>query len=276
MCRILGISRSTYYYKAKDPQETCSSDNHQEMIEESVQRIFKKSRCVYGARKIKKALAKEEIHLSRRKARQIMKKYNLISAYQTAHYKPYSKGKNENSIPNKVNREFSNRYPLEVIVSDLTYVRIQKRWAYACLIIDLFNREIIGQSFRWQKSAELVKEAIQSIPYSLSEVQLFHSDRGKEFDNNLIDEVFSAFTIEKSLSEAGCPYDNAVAESTFKSFKVEFIQQESFETLDELRLKSLDYIHWWNHQRIHGSLNYQTPMDVRLRSDEKEFINLSK
>lgn len=73
MCRILGISRSTYYYKAKDPQEACSSDNHQEMIEESVQRIFKKSRCVYGARKIKKALAKEEIHLSRRKARQIMK-----------------------------------------------------------------------------------------------------------------------------------------------------------------------------------------------------------
>ncbi|MBF0806238.1 IS3 family transposase [Streptococcus sp. 19428wA2_WM07] len=142
MCRILGISRSTYYYKAKDSQEECSSDKHQEMIEESVQRIFKKSRCVYGARKIKKALAKEEIHLSRRKARQIMKKYNLISAYQTTHYKPYSKEKNENSIPNKVNREFSNRYPLEVIVSDLTYVRIQKRWAYACIIIDLFNREI--------------------------------------------------------------------------------------------------------------------------------------
>ncbi|NYS49959.1 IS3 family transposase, partial [Streptococcus danieliae] len=42
--------------------------------------------------------------------------------------------------------------------------------------------------------------------------------------------------------------------------------------LEKLKVMSLDYIHWWNHQRIHGSLNYQPPMVVRLRSDEKEFI----
>ena len=52
-------------------------------------------------------------------------------------------------------------------MTDLTYVRVANRWAYDCFIIDLFNREIIGLSFGWHKTADLVKEAIQSIPYAL-------------------------------------------------------------------------------------------------------------
>ncbi|MFM1546343.1 transposase, partial [Streptococcus mutans] len=110
----------------------------------------------------------------------------------------------------------------------------------------------------------LVKEAIQSIPYALTKVKLFHSDRGKEFDNQLIDEMLEAFGITRSLSQAGCPYDNAVAESTYRSFKLEFINQETFHSLEELTLKTKDYVHWWNHHRIHGSLNYQTPMTRRV------------
>lgn len=112
-------------------------------------------------------------------------------------------------------------------------------------------------------AVDLVKEAIQSIPYALTKVKLFHSDRGKEFDNALIDEMLEASGITRSLSQAGCPYDNAVAETTYRSFKLEFIKQETFRSLAEITLKTKDYIHWWNHHRIHGSLNYQTPMAQR-------------
>ncbi|MEQ9810555.1 IS3 family transposase, partial [Streptococcus jiangjianxini] len=196
--------------------------------------------------------------------RRIMKRLNLVSVYQQTSFKPCSKGKNEAPIPNLLDRQFNQERPLEAIVTDLTYVRVGKRWAYVCLIIDLYNREIIGLSVGWQKTAELVKQAIQSIPYALTKVNLFHSDRGKEFDNQLIDEVLGAFGITRSLSQAGCPYDNAVAESTYRSFKLEFINQEIFHTLEELNLKTKDYVHWWNHHRIHGSLNYQTPMARRV------------
>lgn len=149
-------------------------------------------------------------------------------------------------------------------MTDLTYVRVDRRWAYVCLIIDLSNREIIGLSVGWHNTAELVKQAIQSIPYALTKVKLFHSDRGKEFDNQLIDEMLEAFGITRSLSQAGCPYDNAVAESTYRSLKLEFINQETFQSLKELALKTKDYVHWWNYHRIHGSLNYQTPMTKRI------------
>jgi len=47
------------------------------------------------------------------------------------------------------------------------------------------------------------------------------------------------------------------------TFKLEFINQENFRSLEELTLKTKDYVHWWNHHRIHSTLHYQTPMTKR-------------
>ncbi|MEY8435984.1 IS3 family transposase, partial [Streptococcus hyointestinalis] len=212
----------------------------------------------------KKCLEAEGIVLSRRLIRRIIKRLNLASVYQKVVFKLHSKGKNEAPIPNLLDRQFHQRKPLEALVTDLTYVHVGNRWTYVCLIIDLFNREIIGLSVGWNKIADLVKEAIQSIPYALTKVTIFHSDRGKEFDNQLIDDMLEAFGITRSLSQTGCPYDNAVAESTYRSFKLKFINQETFQSLEELSLKTKDYVHWWNHHRIHSSLNYQTPIIKRI------------
>ncbi len=69
--------------------------------------------------------------------------------------------------------------------------------------------------------------------------------------------------INRSLSHKGCPFDNAVAESTYKSLKVEFVYQYTFETLQELDLELFDYVNWWNHLRLHGTLGYETPVGYR-------------
>ena len=58
---------------------------------------------------------------------------------------------------------------------------------------------------REKKDATLVKEAFAKIPYSLNNVQLFHTDRGKEFDNQTIDEILWAFNITRSLSKKAAP-----------------------------------------------------------------------
>ena len=108
-------------------------------------------------------------------------------------------------------------------MTDLTYVHIGRKWHYICFILDLFNCEIIGYSCDPKKDAILVKKALSHITYPLSFIQYFHTDRGKEFDNHALDEVLTAFDIERSLSRKGSPHDNAVAESTYKSTKVEFV-----------------------------------------------------
>ena len=74
----------------------------------------------------------------------------------------------------------------------------------------------------------------------------FHTDRGNEFKNQTIEELLETFHIERSLSHKGCPYDNAVAEAAFKIIKTEFVWNETFANLSELKLKLWDYIHWYN------------------------------
>ena len=64
----------------------------------------------------------------------------------------------------------------------------------------------------------------------------FHTDRGSEFNNSLIDDVIATFDIRRSLSLKGCPYDNAVAESTFKIFKAEFVYGRNFPNLNSLKM----------------------------------------
>ena len=98
----------------------------------------------------------------------------------------------------------------------------------------------------------------------MNDVCLFHTDRGNEFKNKIIDEALKTFQIKRSLSMKGCPYDNAVAEATFKVFKTEFIRGRQFDSLEDLQRELADYVHWYNHIRIHGTLGYMSPVQYKL------------
>ena len=80
-----------------------------------------------------------------------------------------------------MNRQFQNQPYRNVVVSDLTYVRVGNRWNYICVLIDLFNREIIGYSAGEHKTAELVKQAFMKV------------------DGNLSKSIFSTQTVEMNL-----------------------------------------------------------------------------
>jgi len=192
-----------------------------------------------------------------------MRKNGLVSNYTVAQYKVHKSTCNQADTPNVVDRDFDNREKLEVIVSDLTYVRVGSKWNYVCNLIDLHNREIIGSAVGEKKDARLVEKALLSVPYSLKDIKIFHSDRGKEYDNRLIDDILEAFEIDRSLSNKGNPYDNAVSEATNKIMKTEYIYQNEFETLEDLELGLAEYIYWYNNLRIHGSLDYLTPVEYK-------------
>lgn len=256
MCSVLQIPRSTYYYEAK---EKPSEDKLAEVIQE----IFYNSRSIYGTRKIKFELKKRNLIVSRRKIGRIMQELGLVSVYTVAQYKPRVSSCNESKVANGLDRQFHQEEHLAVVVSDLTYVRVADKWQYVCLLIDLFNREIIGHSAGAHKDAQLVHQAIASVQGNLNNIQMFHTDRGNEFKNKLIDEALTTFQIRRSLSLKGCPYDNAVAEATFKIFKTECIRGRHFESLEQLKLELDDYIHWYNHIRIHGTLGYSTPVEYK-------------
>src|SRR5690625_617802 len=261
MCEVLQIPRSTYYYEAKE-----RDTKKEEELTELIIKIFNENRQVYGQRKIKRKLEKKGWQVSRRRIGRIMKEQGLVSKYTVAQFKPKKSTVNESEIGNKLNREFTQDTELKVVVSDLTYVRVQNNWHYICVLVDLYNREIIGQSSGPRKDAALVQKAFASVKYNLNRFQLFYTDRGSEFNNQLIDQALEAFSIERSLSDKGSPYDNAVAEATFKTIKTEFISGRIFGSQEELDLELFDYVNWFNNFRIHGSLDYLTPTEYKRRN----------
>ena len=256
MCRILCIARSTYYYESKDHHDETD-------LYEKINLTFKENRSVYGARKLKKALEKKQVVISRRKITRIMKELGLESAYSRKKFKVIKGKVNEGDIPNLLARNFNNHSAYAAVVSDLTYVRVNYKWNYICILLDLHNREIIGFSAGAHKDAQLVFDAFATVPVPLDQIQIFHTYRGSEFNNMLIEEVMDTFTIRRSLSLKGCPYDNSVAEATFNLIKAEFVHRNHFRSLEELKLHLSDYVHWFNNIRLHSTLGYLSPVDYK-------------
>lgn len=258
MCKFLNITRSLIYYKRKNKRTDYK-------IENEIVRIFKMSKNNYGSRKIKVELQKLGYQVSLKRIRKFMNLNGLVSNYTIKQYKIHKSACNNDLIDNVLNREFNREKKLDVIVSDLTYVNVAGKWNYICLIIDLFNREIVGYAAGKNKNAELVYKAFSKINKNLNNINIFHTDRGNEFKNKIIDEVLNTFNIKRSLSKKGCPYDNAVAEATYKIIKTEFAFNRIFSSFEELELELFNYVNWYNNIRIHGSLDYQTPVAYRLQ-----------
>ncbi|MFH5181432.1 IS3 family transposase [Paenibacillus sp. TAB 01] len=262
MCDVLQIARSTFYYDAK---ELTNEDD----VTEAIIEIFHSNRKAYGTRKIKVKLEERGIVVSRRRIGRIMKEQGLVSTYTVAQYKPHKTTPNEATTRNVLDREFEQEEAKRFVVSDLTYVKVQNQWHYICVLLDLFNREIIGHSAGPNKDAALISRAFASVQGDLRQIQWFHTDRGSEFKNHKIDELLGTFEIGRSLSAKGCPYDNAVAEATYKIMKTEFVNQMNFQSLHHLELELSDYVNWFNKHRIHGTLGYMTPVQYRQEALKK-------
>lgn len=95
---------------------------------------------------------------------------------------------NNDDIANIVNGEFDGRMAMEVVVSDVTYVKVAGKWNYVCVLLDLSNRQIIGSAVGKTKGANLVKAAFFTVKTDFRKVKLFHTDRGLEFKNYIIEE----------------------------------------------------------------------------------------
>lgn len=258
-CRVLGVPRATYYWMLSHPE----GERPRGPITDDVVRAHEEGFREHGAPKIKMMLEKRGIVASRRRIARIMRENNLVSAYARKKYRPAGSKPNEAPLPNLLDRRFDGHAPRTHIVSDLTYVRTGRKWSYVCLLVDLYNREIVGHSVGDRRDSDLVKAAFATVRFPLSDIQAFHTDRGSEFANASIDEMLEAFGIERSLSKKGCPYDNAVIESANNCLKRGLVHRKSFPNTEHLRRRANEWAWFYNNTRIHSSLGYMSPVEFR-------------
>lgn len=198
----------------------------------------------YGSRKIKASPGRSGVTVSRRRVCRIMGENGLASAYGRKRFKVRPGAVSEADVPDVA-------------------VRVGASWNYASLLVDPCSREIVGHSAGPGKDARLVKSAFATLSFPISDIEIFHTDRGSEFDNAEIVPMLEAFGIERSLSAKGRPCDNAVDESTNRILKAELVHRETFGTTRGLRAKLSDYVHWYDNFRIHSTLGCMSPVEFR-------------
>lgn len=256
---IPGVPRSTYYRMPAHPPRPKAPDP----IGPDALGAFEASRGGYGARRLKVALERAGITASRRRICRIMRENGLASAYSGRAPRGGARPAQPPSADNVLARGFDGHAPRTRAAADPTYVRAGGSWCCVCLLVDLYNREIVGCSCGRREDARLVKAAFSNVAFPLTAIEVFHSDRGSESCNGEVDALLSAFGIERSVSRPGNPCDNAVVESTSRVLKRELARGRAFPSEDRLRTELFDWVNWYNNCRLHSTLGYMTPVGFR-------------
>lgn len=271
MCSALGIGRSTYYSWVKTKLRNEEKLQVKVAFIQSVRNVFEANRCVYGYRKMQHALKAEGITLSIYRLRKIMRE-NGMYPQLVKRFKPYSNAKPIHRFSdNVVNQQFRTKRFNEVWAGDITYIKTKLGWVYLAVVMELYNREIIGYAVSKEMNAELVRRALgQAIARSGGgENVIFHSDRGVQYCSESFQKMLQSNSMVSSMSRSGCPYDNSCVEGFFATLKKECMHKKDFITMDEVEQDLFAYIElFYNRQRLHRTLGYLSPVQYRMKVGE--------
>jgi len=261
MCRVLKVSSSGYYYWKKNP--ISKQKQRRDKLLSLIKSIYLKSKSTYGAPRITKELHIMGEPVSQKTVAKIMRENNIRSIVKRK-FKVTTDSKHSYSIsPNLLQQKFIVGKQARVWVSDITYINTRNGWIYLTVIIDLFDRKVIGWSMSETMSTNQTiipawKMAVRNknIEFNL----IFHSDRGVQYASKRFRKMLKAYPLVKqSMSRKRNCWDNAVAESFFKSMKVEAIYPLNLLNREDMKLSVFEYIEsWYNQNRRHSHLGNLT------------------
>lgn len=264
LCEVLSTSRAAYYQWLSS--EGSSQEPANRDLLPVVRQVFQQYRRRYGARRIAMELKSLGHLCSRSKARQIMAQLGLV-AIQPRSFKPrttesrHRLGYSSNLLLAGIDVKACN----QVWVGDITYIGLDKQFAYLAVLMDLYSRRIVGWSLDLEMTELLVtatlKQAIAAQQPGPGLVH--HTDRGGQYASKKYRAILDRAQMQQSMSRAGDCYDNAFMESCFGTIKTE-LEMQTYPTLEPARRELEEYLNYYNAVRRHSSLDYQSPTSFEL------------
>ena len=149
-------------------------------------------------------------------------------------------------------------------MSDTTFIRTRQGWLYLAIMLDLYQRKVIGWAMSDRNNTELVCDALLMARGSQGKVDdvIVHSDQGSTYASNEYRKLLKQHNMRCSMSRKGECHDNAVAESFFSSLKTELTDDADYFTRLEARKSIFEYIEvFYNRRRRHSYLGYVSPVE---------------
>ena len=257
LCQVMKVSRSAYYTWLNKPEYREKAQQAQKLAEQ-VKQLFIGNKHCFGSRRLSACLQKQGLTVGRFKTRRIMRDLGLKVRYPKRFKVTTDSDHNEAISPNRLGRQFKVEKPNQVWTTDITYVWTRQGWLYVAVVIDLFSRQVVGWAIDNHMRTSLCVTALQMASWRRKPPPglLHHSDRGSQYASREYRQHLAIMRMEQSMSRRGNCWDNAPTERFFRSLKHEQLNYENFKTQADAKLSVIDYLAFYNGQRIHSTLGY--------------------
>ena len=174
--------------------------------------------------------------------------------------------KPEYTKENILARDFAAKVPNEKWLTDVTEFSISgdNRKLFLSPIMDLYDNSIIEYRLSFKNNNHLVfsmfDKAIEKYPDAKP---IFHSDRGFQYTGNIFKNKIEEAGMTQSMSRVGKCIDNGPMEGFFGTLKTEMFYGKTFKTLEELRDKIVQYIKFYNEERLQKRFGCMAPLEYR-------------
>lgn len=254
-CEIAGTNRSTYYLKPTTRRVDADALKLQELIDQEFTR-----HPFYGSRRMMHYLRRQGYQINRKRVQRLMLKLGLAGIManpKTSDPHP------EHKVFPYLLRGVQVSRPNQVWSADITYCRLPRGFMYLVAVVDWYSRKVLAWRLSNTMDSSFCVSCLQEAFSKYGTPEIFNTDQGSQFTSEaFINAVREYPGIRISMDGRGRALDNVFVERLWRSLKHEDLYLKGYSSGDELHQGLRDYFQFYNAERLHQALGYQTPDDV--------------
>jgi putative transposase len=275
ICPVLSVCKSAYYAHHQRSQTQAAKERlaKEQTLKDVISEQAAAHKRRYGRPRMTAALKALGHAVNHKRVGALMKQMDVQCNLRRKYKICTTDSKHGYAIaPNTLARQFEQTQPNTAWVADITYIHTREGWLYAALVMDLFSRKIVGWAIDDTMAQSLTIEALRAAIVWRNPVRglLHHSDRGSQYCAHDYRDIQAVCGFEASMSRKGNCWDNAAMESANGSLKVECINRTVYDTKAQAKYEAIEYIGYYNNDRIHTSLGHLTPTAYEKRWHEAQ------
>lgn len=268
LCMLAGVSRSGYYkYISEDSVQKRLIREQKDLADfELIKEAYDYRGYAKGYRSICMRLARMGTLMNHKKVLRLMNKYGLKCPIRKANpYRRMAKAlKTDVIAANLVKRQFKSHGPRQILLTDITYIRLNGSFCYLSVIIDAFTMQVLAYKLSNSLEVDFVLETIKMLMrnhlHSLNATTIIHSDQGCHYTSVKFRELIKDSNLRQSMSRRGNCWDNAPQESFFGHMKDELAPYiKDWKTINDADERISDWIDYYNNERYQVQLNGMAP-----------------